>query len=90
MMGLHEKYPEYGFGEHKGYVTRAHTASLKKYGPCPEHRLSFINVARLANGQIEETSVVAGSTEEEDAPVTGENDWEAMEHEDTAGRADVA
>ncbi len=35
------KYPEYGFTQHKGYGTAAHLAALKKYGPCPIHRLSF-------------------------------------------------
>lgn len=91
MTDLHDRYPEYGFGVHKGYVTRAHTAALKEYGPCPEHRFSFVNVARAANGEIEEASVVAGSTEEEeDAPVTGENEWDASVYEETADRADVA
>ncbi|GLY84104.1 hypothetical protein Airi02_020330 [Actinoallomurus iriomotensis] len=90
MIDLHERYPEYGFAVHKGYVTRAHTAALRAHGPCPEHRRSFINVARAANGEIEETCVVTGSAEEEDAPVTGETDWDASEYERTAGRADVA
>ncbi|MGH3382587.1 MAG: ribonuclease HII [Actinoallomurus sp.] len=90
MKELHEQYPVYGFGVHKGYVTKAHTVALKEHGPCPEHRLSFVNVARAANGEAKETSVVAGTTEEEDAPVTGETDWDASEYEDTAGRADVA
>lgn len=35
------KYPEYGFARHKGYGTAEHLAALKKYGPCPIHRLSF-------------------------------------------------
>jgi ribonuclease HII len=90
MKELHEQYPVYGFGVHKGYVTKAHTAALREHGPCPEHRLSFVNVARAANGEIEETTVVVGSTEEEDAPVTGEAGWDASEYEDTVGRADVA
>lgn len=90
MKELHEHYPVYGFDVHKGYATKAHTAALSEHGPCPEHRFSFVNVARAANGEIKETSVAAGSTEEEDAPVTGENDWDASEYEDTAGRADVA
>lgn len=34
--------PEYGFGVHKGYGTAAHIAALKKYGPSPIHRESFI------------------------------------------------
>lgn len=35
-------YPRYGFAVHKGYGTAAHTAALKEYGPCPEHRMSFL------------------------------------------------
>ena len=35
-------YPEYGFAANKGYGTAAHIAALKKYGPCPIHRKSFI------------------------------------------------
>ena len=39
---LDEKYPQYGFARNKGYGTREHIEALKKYGPCPEHRRSFI------------------------------------------------
>ena len=35
-------YPEYGFAKNKGYGTAEHIAALKKYGPCPEHRRTFI------------------------------------------------
>ena len=35
-------YPEYGFEKHKGYGTADHYAALKKYGPCPIHRKSFL------------------------------------------------
>ena len=35
-------YPEYGFEKHKGYGSAEHIAALKKYGPCPIHRRSFI------------------------------------------------
>lgn len=35
-------YPEYGFERNKGYGTREHIEALKKYGPCPIHRKSFI------------------------------------------------
>lgn len=38
---LDKQYPEYGFAKHKGYPTREHLLALAKYGPCPEHRLSF-------------------------------------------------
>ena len=42
MIELDAKYPEYGFARNKGYGTAEHIAALKKYGPCPEHRRSFI------------------------------------------------
>ena len=35
-------FPGYGFAAHKGYGTAEHIAALKKYGPCPEHRRTFI------------------------------------------------
>jgi Ribonuclease HII len=42
MMEYDEIYPEYGFGKHKGYGTKAHIEALKTFGPCPIHRRSFI------------------------------------------------
>ncbi len=35
-------YPEYGFARNKGYGTAEHIAAIKKYGPCPIHRITFI------------------------------------------------
>lgn len=35
-------YPEYGFEKNKGYGSAEHIAAIKKYGPCPIHRKSFI------------------------------------------------
>lgn len=35
-------YPEYGFAKHKGYGTALHVEMLKKYGPCPIHRKTFL------------------------------------------------
>lgn len=37
-----ELYPEYEFASNKGYGSAAHIAAIKKYGPCPIHRRSFI------------------------------------------------
>ena len=43
MMEEYDKlFPEYGFARHKGYGTAAHIEALKKLGPCPIHRRSFI------------------------------------------------
>lgn len=39
---LDKEYPQYGFASHKGYGTKAHYAAIDKYGPCPEHRMSFL------------------------------------------------
>ena len=36
-------YPQYGFAKHKGYPTRDHMVAVYRYGPCPEHRKSFLS-----------------------------------------------
>ena len=41
MLKMHELYPKYGFDRHKGYGTKLHLENIKKYGPCPIHRMSF-------------------------------------------------
>lgn len=41
MMKLDSKFPEYGFGEHKGYGTAKHIDAIKKYGVTDIHRKSF-------------------------------------------------
>jgi ribonuclease HII len=47
MVKMEAEHPGYGFAEHKGYSTPAHTAALAELGPCSQHRYSFINVRRL-------------------------------------------
>ena len=47
MVELDRKYPHYGFAQHKGYITAAHTKALAEHGPCAEHRTSFANIAAL-------------------------------------------
>lgn len=42
MRVLARKYPHHGFDVHKGYGTRAHYASIKKYGVTEAHRKSFL------------------------------------------------
>jgi ribonuclease HII len=44
MVKLHERFPDYAFDEHKGYVTPEHQDALRRHGPCPEHRFSYVNV----------------------------------------------
>ena len=35
-------YPQYGFERNSGYGTSEHIAAIRKYGPCPIHRNSFL------------------------------------------------
>ena len=42
MLQYDEMYPEYGFASNKGYGSAAHIEAIKKYGPCPIHRNTFI------------------------------------------------
>lgn len=39
---LDRKYPQYQFAKHKGYGTKLHYAMLDQFGPCQEHRMSFL------------------------------------------------
>lgn len=42
MIQAAEKYPEYQFQRHKGYGTKLHYELLRRYGPSPIHRRSFL------------------------------------------------
>ncbi len=41
---LGRRHPVYGFEHHKGYGTPEHWEALRRYGPCPEHRLTYRGV----------------------------------------------
>lgn len=41
---LGEKYPQYGFADHKAYATKVHKAAIEKFGPSEVHRRSFKGV----------------------------------------------
>lgn len=41
---LSDRYPQYGFAQHKGYPTKAHQAAIANYGILPEHRRSYKTV----------------------------------------------
>lgn len=50
---LDQRYPDYGFAQHKGYPTATHLAALARLGPTPAHRRSFAPVAQLlAQGEL--------------------------------------
>ena len=42
MLRMAEEYPGYGFEVHKGYGTKAHYEALRKFGPSPIHRRTFL------------------------------------------------
>jgi ribonuclease HII len=50
MVAMDSCWPEYGFAAHKGYSTEEHMRALERLGPCPQHRRSYVNVARAALG----------------------------------------
>ncbi len=39
---LAKEYPMYCFEKHKGYGTKLHFEKIVEFGPCPEHRRSFL------------------------------------------------
>jgi ribonuclease HII len=76
MVELDQEYPSYGFAEHKGYVTPEHSLALGRYGPCVQHRFSYVNVAAAMAGRdaLPERvarRVAAGSTVGTAADLTG-------------------
>lgn len=42
MVEYDREFPGYDFASNKGYGSEAHIQALKKYGPCPIHRKTFI------------------------------------------------
>jgi ribonuclease HII len=52
MVGLSDAYPDFDFSAHKGYVTPEHQLELTTHGPCPQHRQSFVNVARVGDNGL--------------------------------------
>ncbi|WP_337400446.1 ribonuclease HII [Congzhengia sp.] len=39
---LAKEYPQYQFEKHKGYGTKLHFEKIAEFGPCPQHRRSFL------------------------------------------------
>lgn len=35
------QWPQYGFGQHKGYATEQHLEAIRVHGPCPIHRMTY-------------------------------------------------
>lgn len=47
MKSLDAEYPQYGFGKHAGYGTKAHLTAIREHGITPHHRRSFAPVAQM-------------------------------------------
>jgi ribonuclease HII len=47
MIESDQQFPGYGFADHKGYGTAAHTAALESKGVTSIHRRSFAPIAEL-------------------------------------------
>jgi len=65
MVEMHDRWPEYEFASHKGYVTPVHASALTRHGPCPEHRFSYVNVRRVGGRAV----LVAPVREDDDEEV---------------------
>ena len=71
MLELHEKWPEYDFAGHKGYITDVHSAALERHGPCPEHRMRFVNVRSARDAHAARTlQVTAPAGMVDDVPMS--------------------
>ena len=42
MVEYDKQFPQYGFARHKGYGTAQHREAVRKFGPSPIHRRSFL------------------------------------------------
>ncbi len=51
MLEMHDRLPQFGFADHKGYPTAAHLAALRLHGVSNEHRKTFGPVRKLLNGE---------------------------------------
>jgi ribonuclease HII len=69
MTEMDSQWPEYGFANHKGYITPSHSEALTTWGPCPQHRRRYVNVRRAMRGL---------------EPV-GDNEWLGLETAALAG-----
>jgi hypothetical protein len=52
MTALHDRFPQYGFHEHKGYATPEHLEAVGRLGPCAVHRRSFYAVGVFFQGNL--------------------------------------
>ncbi len=51
MLAIHQRFPLYGFDQHKGYPTKKHIAALQTYGVSEVHRQKFAPVKAAIRGR---------------------------------------
>lgn len=56
MYELDKKYPQYGYGSHKGYPTKKHLEAIKQYGLIDGYRKSYGPVKEIIGGKNESIS----------------------------------
>lgn len=54
MYALDQRYPQYGFAQHKGYGTISHLTALRQFGILPEHRRTFKPIKLLLTQENKE------------------------------------
>ena len=52
MRALHDRFPQYGFDQHKGYATAEHLEAVGRLGPCEIHRKSFYAIGVFSQQQL--------------------------------------
>ena len=53
LIDFDDRYPGYGFANHKGYGTKKHFRMLQQLGPSPVHRMSFAPISQnKGNSQV--------------------------------------
>jgi ribonuclease HII len=73
MIELHEKWPHYGFAEHKGYCTPEHQMALQSHGACEIHRFSYANVAAVTGARADGGTVTVSGVAARAPLALGEN-----------------
>lgn len=58
---LHERWPVYGFAEHKGYPTPEHLQALARHGACEAHRRTYAPVRAVLGPQLDLAAAASAS-----------------------------
>ena len=73
-------FPGYNFAGHKGYGTESHYQALKELGPCPIHRLSFLNKLKLGQTRVDSGKAKGDIGEKAVATNLGGLGYRLLEH----------